>query len=55
MNANRTQIQKILKTDKLIKLALIQNKFIKDQLLANNKNIKKLVNIAFTIVCFTLL
>ena len=40
MNANRIQIQKILKTEKLINLALIRSKFIKDQLHETNKNIK---------------
>ena len=44
MNANRIQIKEILKTDKLINLALIQSKFIKNQLLEINKNIKRLVN-----------
>ena len=39
-------------------LALIQNKFMKDQLLEINKNIERLVNTAkiyLAIVCLTLL
>ena len=45
-------------TDKLINLALIRNKFIKDQLIEINKNIEKLANtenISLAIVCLTLL
>ena len=43
-NLNRTQKLEILTTDKLINLALIRSKFIKDQLIKINKNIEKLVN-----------
>ena len=42
----------------MINLALIRNKFAKDQLLEINNNIKKIVNtvkIYLAIVCFTLL
>ena len=43
-NVNRTQKLEILTTEKLINLALIRSKFIKDQLIKINKNIEKLVN-----------
>ena len=52
MNANR--LQRLI----LINLALIQSKFVKDQVLEINKNIKKLVNtvkISLDIVSFTML
>ena len=45
-------------TDKLINLALIRRKFIKDQLTEINNNIEKLANTGKTslaIVCLTLL
>ena len=44
MNVTRTLMEYILLTDKLTNLSLIASRFIKDQLLEINKNIKKLVN-----------
>ena len=39
MNANRIPISENLKNNKLINLALIRRKFMKDQLLGINENI----------------
>ena len=66
MNNNRIQIKKILKTGKLINLALIRSKFIKDQLNETNdinyinyiKLLNKLINhikISLAILRLTLL